>query len=72
MIMMMSSAPQFHELYETILRSLFIVFSLVRIWKTFWRKREFCVLIRSILTTVSVLYGDVPVNATDNQTLKLE
>jgi len=72
MIMMMSSAPRFHERRETILRSLFMVFSLVRIWKTFWRKREFCVLIRSILTTVSVLYGDVPVNATDNQTLKLE
>lgn len=49
-----------------------MVFSLVRIWKTFWRKKEFCVLIRSVLTTVSVLYGDVPINATDNQTLKLE
>jgi hypothetical protein len=72
MIMIMSSAPRFHELYETILRSLFMVFSLVRIWKTFWRKREFCVLIRSVLTTVSVWYGDVPINATDNQTLKLE
>lgn len=72
MIMIISSAPRFDELYETILRSLFMVFSLVRIWKTFRRKGEFCVLKRSILTTVSLLYRDVPVNATDNQTLNLK
>jgi hypothetical protein len=38
-----------------------MVFSLVRIWKTFWRKREFCVLIRSVLTMLNTAYNRVAV-----------